>query len=78
MTRDPLQVERILSDTSLDSKLGYGDLLVLLDAMSVGQQLNLRTLCRIDLGLELRDPALKDIVLQTLDVVDSQDFRCVL
>ena len=69
------EVERVFSDFGLDSSVNFGDVRVLLDNVSVRQQMDLVRLCRVDLGEDIMDIQLKEVILVTLDVLESQDYR---
>ena len=68
-------MERVFSEFGLDSTVNFGDLRVLLDNVSVRQQMNLLSLCRVDLGDDIMDAQLKEVILVTLDIFESQDYR---
>ena len=69
------EVDRVFRDFKLDSLVNFGDLRVLLDNVSVRQDMNLVSLCRVDLGDDIMDTQLKEVILVTLDVLESQDYR---
>ena len=69
------EVERVFSGFGLDSTVNFGDLRVLLDNVCVRQQMNLVRLCRVDLGDDIMDSQLKEVILVTLDILESQDYR---
>ena len=69
------EVDRVFRDFKLDSLVNFGDLRVLLDNVSVRQDMNLVSLCRVDLGDDIMDDQLKEDILVTLDVLESQDYR---
>ena len=68
-------MERVFNGFGLDSTVNFGDLRVLLDNVCVRQQMNLVRLCRVDLGDDIMDSQLKEVILVTLDILESQDYR---
>ena len=69
------EVDRVFKEFKLDSLVNFGDLRVLLDNVSVRQEMDLLNLCRVDLGNDIMDSQLKEVILVTLDVLESQDYR---
>ena len=51
------------------------DLRTLLEEVAVRQRMNLVSLCRMDLRDDIRDSQLKEVILVSLDICESQDFR---
>ncbi|KAL5256487.1 hypothetical protein ACHWQZ_G011657 [Mnemiopsis leidyi] len=68
------EVDRVFREFKLDSLVNFGDLRVLLDNVSVRQEMDLLNLCRVDLGNDIMDSQLKEVILVTLDVLESQDY----
>jgi hypothetical protein len=69
------EVERVFSEFELDSAVNFGDVRVLLDNVRVRQEMKLVRLCRMDLGEDIRDEQLKEVILVTMDILESQDYR---